>query len=330
MVTIQLIDGPSFSADPGETLLNAAARADLTLPYSCRTGRCSSCKCKIVSGETRALSDEIGLNVDERAAGWVLSCVRSAVTDVSLEVPELVTLNLPPAKMLPCRIHSIERLGSDVVRVMLRIPPTAEFSYLAGQYIDVIGEGGVRRSYSIANAAAGKKMIELHIREVAEGVMSQYWFNRANANDLLRLNGPLGTFFLRNVAGVRVVFLATGTGFAPVKAMIEGLSAMASTEAPASVHVFWGARTRKELYWDISHASEGVNFVPVLSRESDGWDGNRGYVQDAFLASSPDLANTVVYACGSDAMISGARSALVKAGLDQARFFSDAFVCSAN
>jgi CDP-4-dehydro-6-deoxyglucose reductase, E3 len=265
----------------------------------------------------------------EKAEGWILSCVRTAQTDVTLEVEDLGNVFLPPSKTLPCRISNIDRLSTDVVRVMLRLPPTADFRSIPGQYIDVIGPGGVRRSYSLANANTADKTLELHIRAVEGGVMSDYWFKKAKANDLLRFNGPLGTFFLRGLDELHLVFLATGTGIAPVKAILESMIHIGPELAPQSVTVFWGGRTLEDFYFDPQSIQAGQRFVPVLSRAAVGWAGVSGYVQNALLATQPDLDHTAVYACGSDAMIRSAKASLLAAGLPDNRFFADAFVPSA-
>jgi CDP-4-dehydro-6-deoxyglucose reductase len=283
----------------------------------------------VLKGQTTTLLTETGLTDAEKAEGWILSCVRSAQTDVTLEVEDLGNVVLPPSKTLPCRISSIDRLATDVVRVMLRLPPTSDFRSIPGQYIDVIGTGGVRRSYSLANANTADKTLELHIRAVDGGVMSDYWFKQAKANDLLRFNGPLGTFFLRGLDQLHLVFLVTGTGIAPVKAMLESLANTAPEQAPLSVTVFWGGRTAEDLYFNPQAIPAGHRFVPVLSRAAEGWAGVSGYVQNALLATQPDLDRTAVYACGSDAMIRSAKHSLLAAGLPDNRFFADAFVSSA-
>lgn len=330
MPVVKLSNGREFSAALGDSLVDAALSAGISLPHSCKTGRCSTCKCKALQGSTTALQTETGLTDAEKTEGWILSCVRSAQTDVTLEIEDLGNVVLPPSKTLPCRISSIDRLATDVIRVMLRLPPTADFRSIPGQYIDVIGPGGVRRSYSLANANAADKTLELHIRAVDGGVMSDYWFKHAKANDLLRLNGPLGTFFLRSLDQLHLVFLATGTGIAPVKAMLESLAKTAPEQTPRSITVFWGGRTVEDLYFDPQAIPTGHRFVPVLSRAAAGWAGVSGYVQNALLATQPDLAHTAVYACGSDAMIRGAKASLLAAGLPDNRFYADAFVPSAS
>lgn len=329
MSEITLSSGARFPSVVGASILDSGAKAHISLPYSCRTGRCSTCKCKVVSGKTSALQEEFGLTAEERADGWILSCVRTAESDVVLEVEDLGGVVLPPAKTLPCRVNSIERLAHDVIRVRLRLPPAADFSYRPGQYVDVIGPAGVRRSYSLANASFAEKVLEFHIRAVEGGVMSEYWFNQAKSNDLLRLNGPLGTFFLRNVAEMDLIFMATGTGIAPVKAMLESIDDLPIEQRPKSVTVLWGGRCPSDLYIDLMSLPVEQKFIPVLSRAGDDWSGCRGHVQDVLLRSDLNLSNAAVYACGSDAMIRDASKALVAAGLLPQRFYSDAFVCTA-
>jgi CDP-4-dehydro-6-deoxyglucose reductase len=328
--TVKLSNGSEFATTLDLNLLDSALASGITLPYSCKIGRCSTCKCRVLQGQTKVLQSETGLSDTEKSEGWILSCVRFAQTDLTLEVEDLGGVVLPPIKTLPCRISSIEKTAPDIVNVRLRMPPTADFKYIPGQYIDVIGPSGVRRSYSLANADGTHKTLELHIRSVDSGVMSDYWFKQAKVNDLLRFNGPLGTFFLRNFAQLNLVFLATGTGISPVKAMLESLIGIAPALSPKSVTVFWGGRTPIDMYFDAQAIPAGHRLVPVLSRAAAGWVGVRGYVQNAMLDENPDLANTAVYACGSGIMIRSAKASLLAAGLPEKRFFADAFVSSAS
>ena len=328
MPTIILSNGAKFEAGVGSSILNAAANSKLTLPYSCKMGRCSTCKCRVIAGSTRVLFDEIGLSEHEKADGWILSCVRTAETDVLLEVDDLGGKDLPVPKTLPCRISEINHMAPDVIQVLLRLPPTADFQFVPGQYIDVIGPNGIRRSYSLANAGLEEKTLELHIRAVKGGAMSEYWFNRAKLNDLLRLNGPLGTFFLRETSNIDLIFLATGTGIAPVKAMLESMGKLSPDQLPKSISVFWGGRRVEDLYMSVTAITSYLSYIPVLSRPVGIWTGFKGYVQDALLATTRNFTNAATYACGSDAMIHSARACLVQAGLPSSRFYSDAFVSS--
>lgn len=328
MLNIKTTYGRVFSQSTGQTLLDAAAKSGIGLPYSCKTGRCSTCKCKVLSGKSVATVDELGLTSEEKAQGFILSCVRSALTDMLIDVEDLGDQVIPEIKTLPTRISSLEKLAPDVLSVKLRFPPNTSFNFLAGQYVEVIGPGGIRRSYSVANAPASDNQLELHIRAVQSGAMSQYWFEQAKVNDLLRINGPLGSFFVRPLNGLHLVFLATGTGIAPAKAMLEKLATAPSDNQPLSATLYWGVRGPQDLYADPSQWNSSLRYVPVLSRAFDDWTGARGHVQHSFLSDKPYLANTVVYACGSDTMILSAKAKLTQAGLPTNRFYSDAFVPS--
>lgn len=330
MAAIFLTNGQRFTAQPSTLLLDAASSAGITLPYSCRTGRCNACKARVHQGQTRALVAETGLSAQELAEGWILTCARVAETDVTLDIEDLGGIQLPQPKTLPCRIAELSRLAPDVLQVKLRLPPASTFSFVPGQYIDVIGPNGIRRSYSLANANFADQSLELHVRAVPGGAMSDYWFHQARPNDLLRLNGPLGTFFLRESADLHVYFLATGTGIAPVKAMLESLQNVPAGQQPQSVTVLWGGRQPQDFYFNVTAVPVKQCFVPVLSRLSEGWTGAKGYVQDVLLSMAPELSKAAVYACGSDAMIYSAKQALTNAGLPLTRFYSDAFVSSGN
>lgn len=354
MPLIRTLSGREFQQERGESLLAAAQRHGLTLPYSCRTGRCSTCKCRVVEGVTRAVSEESGLSADERQQGWILGCVRSALDDVVIEVEDLADLNLPTARTLPCRIDTLQRLAPDVVEVTLRLPPTARFDFRPGQYIDVLGPSGVRRSYSLAAAPTADGRLTLQVREVPGGLFSRYWFGSAKPGDLLRLHGPLGTCVLSRISGRDLIFLATGTGIAPIRAMLQGMAGdcgkpgqsptsvvsaanvslpLAASPRfsghPATVRVYWGGRQPADLYCDVEALAPGQITIPVLSRALADWPGRRGYVQQALLEDLPALDNALVYACGNERMIESARTALLSAGLPTSRFHADAFVCSA-
>jgi len=323
--TVQLLQGASFTAPEDRTLLDAALAAGLHLEHSCRTGRCGTCKTRLLSGSVKTIALDSYLSAADREGGWVLTCADAAAGDVSLQAENLARLAGIDARTLPARLDSITHLADDVVHVLLRLPPASPLKFLPGQYINVIGEGGLRRSYSLAEAPRADGKLELMIRRVDDGAMSAYWFGKAKANDLLRIDGPRGSFFLRDVAGLDLRLLATGTGIAPIRALLTELAALAPEAQPRSVRLYWGGRAPQDLFWQ---APEGIDYVPVLSRADATWAGARGHIQDVMLASVEDLGRTQVYACGSPAMIDSARAALTAAGLPETAFFSDAFVSS--
>jgi CDP-4-dehydro-6-deoxyglucose reductase len=254
------------------------------------------------------------------------------VSDVRLDVEDMGPLAEYPPRVTPSRINVLERVADDVVRVVLRLPPTSQFRFLAGQHVDVTSPAGARRSYSIASAAAAPGKVELHIRRVDGGRFSDYWFGAAKADDLLRFDGPRGSFFLRPVTDLDVVFLATGTGIAPIVSMLAQLAATPDAQ-PRSVSLYWGGRHVQDHYLDPVAALPGLRYVPVVSRGGVRWQGAHGHVQDVLLADvalgrAPALAGAAVYACGSERMIHDARRALADAGLPPRRFHFDAFVGS--
>lgn len=326
MAKVTLANGKLFENVSARTILDSARAAGFVLEHSCRTGRCGACKGLVVSGDTEVLTPEDSLTESERKEGYILTCCRAALNDLQLDMEDLGDLASLTVKTLPCRIDGLQMLSDDVVEVILRTPPASQLEYLPGQYIDVIGKEGLRRSYSIANAQREDGKITLQIRKVANGQMSRYWFEEAKLDDLLRLEGPLGTFCLRKSKVANLILLATGTGIAPVKAILEQLALSSDLTSYSDIRVYWGGRTEQDIYWKPELFSLPLAFIPVLSRSD--WAGRKGYVQKAVIDDAVDLADSVVYACGSEAMISSAYEELLACGLSAKYFYSDAFVSS--
>lgn len=328
MASVKLANGKTFSVSGEQTILDAALQQGIFLEYSCRTGRCGVCKTKVLEGETQAIKPEESITADDVASGAVLTCCRTAVSDVALDAEDLGVLVDYPARTVPCRISTLTKLTEHVIEVVLRFPPGQAVRFLPGQYVDVIGKGGIRRSYSIANSPRQDGCIALYIKMVEAGEMSHYWFNEAQTNDLLRLEGPLGTFFFREDPPDTVVFLATGTGIAPVKALLEHLDENPEEVDGRRILFLWGNRRPEEFFWKPDFANIDVGFTAVLSQAGHDWSGASGYVQDALLEAEFDVEKAIVYACGSEVMIHSAREMLGEAGLPASRFYSDAFVSS--
>jgi len=318
----------AFLTQMGRSIVDDALMSKVFFPHSCKTGRCQSCKFKIIDGETELLFPEQSLSDDEKREGWLLGCARTAKTDLVVSDVDIRLISLPEIRKMPCRISSIVKVGKNVLKVGLRLPPKQKLEFISGQYVNLIKDG-VKRAYSIANSPQLDGQLELHISHYEGGEMSRYWFTEAKINDLLWLNGPFGTFFLQDIKNRDVVFLATGTGFAPIKAMIDQLNFSFDEFAPKSVTLYWGNRTRSDFYYELSGYNIPLNIVHVMSRGDEAWSGSLGYVQDIYLSSEPDLGNAAVYACGSFAMVRDAEAKLVQAGLTRNQFLSDAFVCSA-
>jgi CDP-4-dehydro-6-deoxyglucose reductase len=329
-VSVELTDGKRFDVPPGVTLLDAAQAAGLTLPHSCRNGRCSSCKVRVLSGSTRPLQADAVLSADERAAGWALTCTDTCDAPVSLAARDLAELAGLKLLTLPARIDSLTLLAPDVMQVRLRLPPNNGLRYLPGQFVELIGPNGVRRAYSVANASAAQGL-ELQVRRVPGGAMSQYLFEQAKANDLVRLQGPRGSFHLGEVAGLHLVWLATGTGIAPFKAMLEGLASQPEATWPARIDLYWGNRVPQDAYWQPAPGTLAgrLGLHTVCSRAEADWTGLRGHVHiHALEKEGRDAASLRVFACGSPAMIASAQAAYAAWGLSDAHFHADAFVPS--
>jgi CDP-4-dehydro-6-deoxyglucose reductase len=328
--------GHSFDVSPGEYVLSAGLAAGLNLPYSCRVGMCRSCRARLVSGEVE-LSDYLPhvLTPEMQAKNLVLLCRAKARSDLVIEVQEL-TLSAQKPKIIPCRVKRIDRPAPDIAILSLRLPQNENMRFAAGQYVDVLLPGGKRRAYSIANAPRAEGVIDLdiHVRHSPGGMFTDQVFATMKERDLLRFEAPLGTFYLREDSDKPVLFLASGTGFAPIKSMIEY---MAARKIARPVLLYWGGRTRRDLYMHDLAASwaesiPNFRFVPVLSDPlpADNWTGRTGLVHRAVFDDVPDLSGFQVYASGNPLMVDAARADFIKSrGLPESEFFADAFVTEA-
>ena len=327
MFTIKLKNNKSFSCDSDTTIFDAAQKAGVILEHSCLNARCSSCVVRVLSGKTKNLKEELVLTEEEKKQNFVLSCNAKPLSNLKLDIEDLGDIKLFDKKILPAKISSVEKMGSDVLKVILRLPPTSYFQYNAGQYVNLI-KGNTTRSYSIANKASASNQLEFFIKKYENGLMSKYWFEEAKINDLLRIEGPLGSFFLREAKCENIVFLATGTGIAPVKAMLESVIEQHSNFSKNKFWIFAGVRYKQNLLWEpnINNNKIQIKYIPVLSRQVKDWNGEKGYVQDIFLKQNINLKDAQVYACGSNDMIESAKKVLFKNSLKENSFFSDAFV----
>jgi len=334
----QIIIRPSnhaFVCASDETVLEAAMKADLILPYGCRNGACGSCKGRILSGEVDYGPHQAStLTDEEKRAGLALFCCAKPLTELTIEVREVRRAGDIPIKRLPCRIESIEKPAPDVAIVKLKLPANERLQFLAGQYIDFLLKEGHRRSFSLANPPHDDALLELHIRHLPGGLFTDPLFATYKGREILRLEGPLGTFFLREESDKPMIFVAGGTGFAPIKAML--LHAFHHAVDRPMV-LYWGARGLKDLYmpqppgeWQQQHPN--FTFIPVLSDPApeDHWLGRTGLVHQAGLDDFEDLSGYQVYACGAPAMVEAARTTFVQTrNLSPQEFFADSFTLAA-
>ncbi len=309
-----------------DTILSGAQKENITLDHSCKTGRCQSCKAKVIIGTSIATVDETGLSDEDKAKGFILTCVRTPTSDITLDVEDLSAYSLEQIRTIPSKVDKITSISSNVIELKLRIPPNTSFRYLSGQYINII-KGDYKRSYSIANSNSNSNLV-FFIKNYGGGKFSSYLFDEAKINDLLRIEGPIGTFFYRNTPKKNIVFLATGTGIAPVKAILEQFDEKNSEVKDKNIYLFFGGRTEEDLFWSPKFNNIEVHFIPVLSRSTTDWEGAKGYVQDVVLSTPIDLSDSVLYACGSENMIQDAMKLALKNGLAEDSFYSDAFISS--
>jgi CDP-4-dehydro-6-deoxyglucose reductase len=333
-VTIKPSDH-AFACATDETILEAAMKADLILPYGCRNGACGSCKGELVEGQVDYGPHQAStLTDDEKRAGYALFCCAKPRTDVVIRVREVRRAGDIPVKRLPVRIESIERAAPDVAVVLLKLPATERLQFLAGQYVDFLLKDGKRRSFSLANPPHDDALLELHIRHVPGGFFTDPLFTTYKGREILRIEGPLGGFHLRENSDKPMIFVAGGTGFAPIKAML--LHAF-HHEVDRPMVLYWGARSLVDLYqpqlpaqWQAEHPD--FTFIPVLSepKPADQWPGRTGFVHQAVLDDFRDLSGYQVYACGAPGMIGAARSTFTtQRGLPADEFFADSFTYAA-
>jgi CDP-4-dehydro-6-deoxyglucose reductase, E3 len=326
--------GHTFTVAPGETILEAALRQNIGLPYGCRNGACGACKGILRSGELEYGDyQERALHDAERAAGKALTCCTRPLSDVVFEVRELAGAKDVAIRTLPCRVEKVERPADDVAILSLKLPAGERLQFLAGQYIDILLKEGKRRSFSMANAPHDDQLLQLHVRKSPNGTFSKFVFEEMRERSILRFEGPLGTFYLREDSDKPMIFVAGGTGFAPIKAQIEHLLHKGEDRP---IVLYWGARSKKDLYlpelplaWARDHSN--VSYIPVLSepQPEDAWDGRTGFVHQAVLDDFGDLSGYQVYACGAPAMTDLARATFVEQrGLPEDEFYCDAFTPS--
>lgn len=331
-VTLQP-SGHTFSVETGETVLEAATRQGVALPYSCRNGACGACKGKVTAGEVSHRDYQPhALSEAERAQGMALLCCAETQGDLTVEVREVKTGSDIQVKTLPCRVESIQRVH-DVAVLKLKLPVSERLQFMAGQYIDILMKDGKRRSFSLANAPHDDSALELHIRHMPGGSFSEYVFHQMKEKEIMRFQGPLGSFFLNEDSDKPILLLASGTGFAPVKAIVEQALHAGVTR---KMVLYWGARQAADLYmnelpqaWQAAH--ENFSYVPVLSEPAaeDHWQGRTGLVHQAVLDDFADLSGWEVYACGAPVMVEAAHSSFIgERQLPADAFYSDAFFLS--
>lgn len=318
--------GHEFDVEENETILDAAIRQNIGLPYGCRNGFCGSCVATLSAGEIN-YPEGRPAKLDEEAEGACLTCQGVPATDLELTVHEMESPAEIEPRTMPCKVAQVDHLSHDVVRILLKLPEEQRLQFMAGQYLDFLLEDGRRRAFSIANAPHDDDFIELHIRHVEGGEFTDWVFNELKEKSVLRIEAPLGTFTLDESSERPMIFIAGGTGFAPIKGQIEH-AFQADIKRP--MKLYWGVRASRDLYlpelpvdWDRDH--DNFSYIPVLSEADADWTGRAGWVHEAVMADNPDIADYDVYMAGPPVMIKAAREAFRAAGLADENMFYDSF-----
>jgi 2-polyprenylphenol hydroxylase and related flavodoxin oxidoreductases len=323
--------GHEFDVEEGESVLTAALRQHLVLPYGCRNGACGSCKGRIIEGRVDyGVYQKKALTEEEKAQGKALFCQAKPLTELVIEARTIGAARDIPIRTLPCRVQKMERLADDVMALHLRLPANERLQFLAGQYIEFLLKDGSRRSFSMGNAPHDDELIQLHVRHVAGGQFTDHVFGKMKERDILRLEGPLGTFFLREDSAKPIVFVASGTGFAPIKSIIEHALHKGVTRPMV---LYWGGRRPKDLYMDALARKWPIAYIPVVSDAlpDDNWTGRTGFVHRAVMQDFPDLSGHQVYACGVPVMVDAAkRDFTQQCKLSEEEFFADSFTTRAD
>ena len=260
--------GHVLFAQPGETVLQAALREGFPLPYGCRNGACGTCKGKIVQGAVDYGSyNAATLTEIEKQAGMALFCCAVPLSELVIECREIGAIKDIKIKTLPCRVQKMEHVAPDVMIIYLKLPANERLQFLAGQYIDILMKDGKRRSFSLANAPHDDELLQLHVRNYRGGTFAEHVFPRMKERDILRFEGPLGTFFLREDSDKPIIFVASGTGFAPVKGILEHVFHINNRGSTRKMALYWGNRTKADLIYGEScgKLATGARQFPVYS-----------------------------------------------------------------
>lgn len=329
--------GNSFEVEEGVSILSAAHASGHPIPYSCRRGTCATCRGRILSGTVDyGEYVEAMLPEEQKAEGYALLCQAKPLSDLVVEAEELKMQAQEP-RIVPARVHDLDMPVGDIAILHLRLPQNEQFKFIAGQYLDVLLKDGRRRSYSIANKPSvhGVIDVELHLRHSPGGAFTDHVFSDMKRREIIKFEGPLGTLFLREDSDKPIVFLVSGTGFAPIKAILEHAFAE-GVDRPMAL--YWGGRRPEDIYmsdlaasWADKHGN--FTFVPVVSNAEPGddWSGRTGFVHQAVLEDIPDLSGHQVYACGNPQMVEGARDDFSeKAALPPDEYFADPFTTAAD
>ena len=330
--------GHTFQCAENQEILKAGLDAGYLLPFSCRSGMCLTCRASVINGEIdHGDAHTKYLSLHDREKGLALLCCAKPRSDLLIEIEEMDPDHGNPPKHMPSRVLDIQTPAPDVKILTLGLPANEPIHFRAGQFLDVKLKTGEKRSYSIASTpkAEGVRQLELHIRHLPGGLFTDHVFSSLKVRDILQIEVPMGNFYLREEHNKPIIMLASGTGFAPIKSIINYVN---QKKLDRQIHLYWGARKKIDLY-ELHIAQEMVknhlnlDFIPVLSEPSleCQWSGRTGNVHEAVMKDHPNLLGYEVYACGAPIMVETAKFDFVeKCQLNPKDFYADSFISMAD
>ncbi|MCU7921913.1 MAG: CDP-6-deoxy-delta-3,4-glucoseen reductase [Candidatus Thiodiazotropha sp. (ex Dulcina madagascariensis)] len=315
-----------FNVEREEDILGAATRQGINLPYGCRNGFCGECRATLISGKVSYPNGEPPAMAGGEN-GICYTCQAVPSSDLVIGVTEILHSQDIRTRIMPCKIDRIERLNEDVIRLYLKLPEGERLQFMAGQYLNFVLQDGSKRAFSIANAPHDDEALELHIRHVSGGAFTDTLFNGMKEKTILRIEAPLGSYYLREDSQRPIILMGGGTGFAPLKGIIEHAL---RTGMQRPMHLYWGVRSRTDLYlpelpekWAAENSN--FNYTPVLSEPDQDWRGKTGWVHEAVVADHRDLSGHQVYMSGPPPMIEAGKETFLAHGLSGEALFSDSF-----
>ena len=293
---VRLVPGQhEFFVEGSDTLLDAALRAGISLSYRCSNGNCGMCKARVISGKTLPLrhSDYV-FSEAEKSQGYVLLCSHTAATDLEIEATEIAGAQDIPEQQIATRVKKIEPLGTDLVLLHLQTPRTRRLQFLAGQSVTLETANGAEASCPVASCPCDDRNLQFHLRHAANNRFSDYVFRKLKAGDIVGLTGPGGRFTLNEESPRALIFIAHGTGFAPIKSLIEHAMARDTAE---SLHLYWIAGANNHYLDNLCRAWTDAldNFrYTSLTAEATGTEP----VLEQITQDHPDLGDFDIYAAG--------------------------------
>jgi len=323
--------GEPVAVSEGETILEAALQQGVPYPHGCRSGNCGACKSRLESGEVDlAAYSEFALSEEERAEGLILACRAMPWSDAVVSWLESDEVVLHPERRLTCRVVGLAAMTHDIVGVRLAIESGGPFTFSAGQYASLRFGDLPARDYSMANRP-DESVLEFHVRRMGPGSVSAHVSERLRVGDVVTVQGPLGTSYLRDKHTGPVIAIAGGSGLAPIKSIIDAALHQGMRQP---MRLYFGARDERDIYLEdhfraLAAQHPNFRFIPVLSASSGTTARRGGLVHEAAAADLADLDGATAYLAGPPPMVEAATALLLERGVARSDIHADAFYTEA-